>query len=198
MCDSRRLGVYCSSPLAVVDDEAPRYHRCAIHFYRHRNSQMICRNKGMQTMQHVSSIRDGISVITQIRQRGILLALHWLCCILKDERGNYICSSTARHPVNKKWITNCNCTCVVCREIWLAALADGQMDVLRLTCAGEDWLVAFSREQRTGLDLSWTVIQVHRGSCRNTRPIFALHTGADQIRNTAINQNADVLWQKQI
>lgn len=47
MCDSRRLGVYCSSPLAVIDDEAPRYHRCAIHFYRHRNSQMIWRNKGM-------------------------------------------------------------------------------------------------------------------------------------------------------
>lgn len=39
--DSRRLGVYRSGPLAVVDDEAPRYHRCAVHFNRHRHHQVV-------------------------------------------------------------------------------------------------------------------------------------------------------------
>lgn len=72
------------------------------------------------------------------------------------------------------------------------------MPVLSLTCAGEDWLIVLSREQGAGLDLSGTVVQVHRSSCRNTRPIFTLHPGADQIRNTAIYQNADILRQKQI
>lgn len=45
--DSRCLGVYHPRPLAVIEDEAPRYHGCAIHFYRHRNRLMIWRNKGM-------------------------------------------------------------------------------------------------------------------------------------------------------
>lgn len=70
------------------------------------------------------------------------------------------------------------------------------MHVLSHTCSGEDWLVVFSREQGTGLNLSGTIVQVHRGSCRNTRPIFTLHQGADQIRNTAIYQNANILRQK--
>jgi len=80
----------------------------------------------------------------------------------------------------------------------MAALAHSQKDVLSLTCAGEDWLVVFSRQQGAGLDLSGTVIQVHRGSCRNTRSIFTLHPGVHQIRNTAIYQNADILRKKQI
>lgn len=67
------------------------------------------------------------------------------------------------------------------------------MPELILTCAGQDGLIILSREQGTGLDLSETGIQVHSGRCRNTRPIFTLHPGANKIGNTAVYQNADIL-----
>lgn len=43
----RFCGVYCSSSLTVVDDEAPRHHGCAIHFYHYRNAPVICVNKDL-------------------------------------------------------------------------------------------------------------------------------------------------------
>lgn len=54
-------------------------------------------------------------------------------------------------------------------------------------------MVVLPREQGTGLDLSGARVQVHGGRCRDTRPIFALHPGAHQIRNAAVYQDADVL-----
>lgn len=54
-------------------------------------------------------------------------------------------------------------------------------------------MVVFLREQGACLDLSRTVVQVHGGRRRNTRPIFTLHPEANQIRNTAIYQDANIL-----
>lgn len=66
------------------------------------------------------------------------------------------------------------------------------------TFAGEDWLIAFSREERAGLDLRGTGVQVHRGDCRNPRLVFTLHPGTNQIRNAAVYQDANILRQKHI
>lgn len=96
--------------------------------------------------------------------------------VLEDERGNYICSDSS--------------TALVERYGWNTAKS---MPELILTCARQDRLIVFSREQGTGLDLSETGIQVHSGRCRNTRPIFTLHPGADKIGNTAVYQNANIL-----
>lgn len=65
--------------------------------------------------------------------------------------------------------------------------------VLILTRARQDWLVVSSREQGTGLDLSGAGVQVHGGRSRNTRPVFTLYPGAQQIGNAAVDQNANIL-----
>lgn len=69
------------------------------------------------------------------------------------------------------------------------------VSVLGLTCARVDWLVVFLWEQGACLDLSRTVVQVHSGRRRNTRPIFTLHPESNQIRNTTIYQDANILQQ---
>lgn len=112
---------------------------------------------------------------------------HWR--FLKNERGNYFCSDTAQHPLYRSQTVTVLVSCLG-RYGWHVA---NLMPGLSLTCAGEDWLVVLPREQGTGLDLSGAWVQVHGGRCRNTRPIFALHPGAHQIRNTAVYQDADVL-----
>lgn len=61
--DSRCLWVYCSSPLAVVDDDVPRYNRRAVNFYRHRNSQVICRNKGWWTERYTCWAQEHLEMI---------------------------------------------------------------------------------------------------------------------------------------
>lgn len=176
--DSRCLGVYGSCPLTVVDDEAPRYHRRAIHFNRHWNRLMICTNKGMSTCVEDWRCYRCPSQMSPPPCNTVLLGAFW-----KDERGNCICSVTARM-----------------RELYLccavgdmAGMHPKQTPALVLTRVGKDWLVVLSREQGTGLDLSWAGVQVHGGRCRNTRPVLTLHPGAQQIRNAAVYQNANIL-----
>lgn len=54
-------------------------------------------------------------------------------------------------------------------------------------------MVVLSREQRTGLDLSGSRVQVHGGRRGDARPVFALHPRAHQVRHAAIYQDADIL-----
>lgn len=83
---------------------------------------------------------------------------------------------------------------VRCGEICLT-VTNWRLSV-SLTCAREDGLVVFLREQWAGLDLSGTMVQVQCGSGGNPRPIVTLNTWAIQIGKNAIYKDANIL-QKQ-
>ena len=62
-----------------------------------------------------------------------------------------------------------------------------------LTSARGDVGVPVAGEEGAGLDLGRPVIQVYGGCRGNAQSIITLHTGANEIRYTAVDQNPYIL-----